>query len=307
MDREVPIGSVAALLGRAAEFGLALTATQAEFDATGLDFLVVHAIDAAGTPWIVRTPRRAEVTAAMAIEARVLALVKPRLPVAVPDWQVHADDIVAYPRIEGTPAVTIGADGFQWNMDAKDPPTTFVDAYGRTLAALQAVPIEEARAAGVPVRTLAEVRASLARAVAATREVLAPSEAVWDRWQRWLADETGWPEHVAMGHGDLHPGHMLLGAESTLVGVLDWTEACVTDPAIDLALFYGCFGRAALERVLAPFVRAGGQIWPGVVEHAAERWAVSPATAAEWALRTNNPAVLEHARGHLAAITTEMG
>lgn len=305
MVREVPIASVAALLERAAELGLALTPTRPEFDTMGLDFLVVHAVDAGGTPWIVRTPRRGEVSASMAIEERVLALVGPRLAVEVPDWRVYAPDIVAYPRISGIPAVTLGADGPTWNLDAKDPPTIFIEGFARMLAGLQAVAAEEARAAGVPVRTIAEVRASLVTAVEATREVLAPSEAVWNRWQRWLADETGWPDHVAMVHGDLHPGHMLLAEDGEFVGVLDWTEACVSDPAIDLALFYGCFGRAATERVLVPFVRAGGKIWPGMVEHAAERWAVSPATAAEWALRTGNEAVLEHARTHLAAITAE--
>jgi hypothetical protein len=36
-----------------------------------------------------------------------------------------------------------------------------------------------------------------------------------------------------------------------------------------------------------------------------ERWAASPVLAAEWALRTDDPAVLEHARGHLATITAD--
>jgi hypothetical protein len=54
------------------------------------------------------------------------------------------------------------------------------------------------------------------------------------------------------------------------------------------------------EALAARFERAGGRTWPRLVDHAAERWAVFPALAAEWALRTGNEAVLEHARSFLA-------
>ena len=100
-----PITRPEQLLAAAGRLGLALHAEAAEFDATGLDFLVVHAQDADGTPWILRTPRRPSVVAAAYVEARVLRLVGPRLAVAVPDWRVHAPDVIAYPRIAGTPAV----------------------------------------------------------------------------------------------------------------------------------------------------------------------------------------------------------
>lgn len=37
---------------------------------------------------------------------------------------------------------------------------------------------------------------------------LQPPAPVWSRWQRWLADDALWPEHVALVHDDLHPGHL---------------------------------------------------------------------------------------------------
>lgn len=100
------------LLRAASEQGLALTCERAEFDRSGLDFLVLHAHDTAGSPWIVRTPRRASVLEAARVEARVLALVAEYLPVAVPEWRVFSDEVIAYPRLAGVPAVTAdpGAD-----------------------------------------------------------------------------------------------------------------------------------------------------------------------------------------------------
>jgi aminoglycoside phosphotransferase (APT) family kinase protein len=161
--------------------------------------------------------------------------------------------------------------------------------------------VDEARAAGIPVRPVGEARAGLVRSVAATREVLQPSDALWARWQAWLADDAGWPEHTGMVHGDLHPGHMLLDPGGVLVGILDWTEAQHTDPSVDLAMFFGCFGRAALEALVDRMVHHGGAVWPGAIAHAAARWSIFPAIGAEWALRTGNAAVLEHTRGLVAA------
>ncbi len=303
-ESNLPFGiqSATALLEAARAHGLRLTSTSADFDQTGLDFRVVHGKDEDGTQWIVRTPRRPDVVESARVEARVLRLVAPRLPVRVPEWRVHTDDVIAYPRLDGTPAVTVGPDGTTWNViDPAAVPDTFLDSYAEMLASLQAIGPEEAARAGVPVRTVARARAMVAAAMEATRKVLAPSEAVWSRWQKWLSNEALWPTHVALVHGDLHPGHMLLAPDGSLTGVLDWTEAQVSDPSIDLAMFYGCFGAEALARLLPRFERAGGKVWPGLAAHAAERWAAFPALAAEWALRTKNDAALEHARAHLAA------
>jgi aminoglycoside phosphotransferase (APT) family kinase protein len=297
-----PIESVADLLAAARQLGLRLTTDRDDFDRSGLDFLVVHARDEEGTPWIVRTPRRPDVIEPARVEARVLGLIRPRLPVAVPDWRVFSRDVIAYPRLAGTPAVTVHeAHGPSWNIiDPKALPDAFLDTMAGALAALQTIAPEEAKSAGVPIKTIPEVRRSLSLAMEATREALSPSEAVWRRWTAWLEDSATWPEHVALVHGDLHPGHMLLNEGGQLVGILDWTEAQLTDPSVDLAMFFGCFGRPALEALVARFERAGGRVWPGLVDHAVERWAIFPVLAAEWALRAGNQAILEHAKSYLA-------
>ena len=303
MSMSTSMSTVADVLAAAAREGLSLTTDQVDFDRSGLDFLVVHARDAHGVPWIVRTPRRAEMLDTLGVEARVLALVGRHLPVRVPDWRVHADDVIAYPRLDGVPAMTMDpSSGPTWNrVDPAAPGDAFLDSFAVTLAALQAIAPAEATAAGVPTKDLPDVRAHLHRAAGETRAALAPSDTIWARWQRWLDDDATWPAHLALVHGDLHPGHMLLDETGRLTGVLDWTDAQVTDPAIDLAMFYGCFGRAALEAVVDRFERAGGRVWPRLVDHAAAHWSIFPVISARFAMRIGNDAVLDFARRQLAA------
>ena len=293
------------ILAAAAASGLDLTTDRTDLDATGLDFFVVHARDATGAPWIVRAPRRTDVREAAQREARVLRLVRPVLPVAVPDWRVHTPEVIAYPRLDGTPAWTFDASGgLSWALDPQALSGPFLDSYAAALAALQSVGPERARDAGVRVESIDDAREEMARAIDETRGELAPPEAVWARWQRWLEGHDAWPRHAALAHGDLHPGHLLLDGGGRVVAILDWTEARVTDPSVDLALFHGCFGRSALEAMVLRLARAGADVEPGLVPHTIERWAAYPALVAAWAMRTSSEAAMAHARAQLAAIAT---
>lgn len=290
-----PAATVAGLLAAARRHGLELVTDRDELDTMGLDFLVLHAHDQRGVPWVVRTPRRADVVESACIEARVLKVVRPVLaPIAAPDWRVYADDVIAYPRLPGTPAVTMAGGVPQWNIiDPAAPSRVFLEALASALAALQGISVERAKEGGVPVVTIDGVRAELARAAETTRSALEPSAALWERWQRWLDEDTTWPERVAMTHGDLHPGHLLLEEGGALTGILDWTEGKISDPGIDFATVYGCFGEAAMVDVIRMFEEKGGVTWPALAAHAAERWAFSAALGAAWALKNNNTFVLE--------------
>ncbi|UQA61645.1 macrolide 2'-phosphotransferase [Polyangium aurulentum] len=302
-----PLDSTGALLEAARREGLRLVTPQTELDQTGLDFLVVHAHDEEGVPWVVRTPRRMAVVASARVEARVLALVRPHLPVAVPHWRVHTDQVIAYPRLGDIPAISVDpAVGVVWNrIDPKAPSPVFLDSYASALAALQRIDRRAVEEAGVPIKTIDELRQLQARAMDETRALLSPSEEIWARWQRWLANDAIWPRHLAMVHGDLHAGHLLLAEDGRLTGILDWTEAHFGDPSLDWALFFGMFGKDALDACIARFEAAGGVTWPGLAAHAAERWVAFPALAAKWAIDTDNQGVIEHARGMLATTAAE--
>lgn len=297
-----PLETVEQLLAAARREGLELTAAPGALDAMGLDFLVCHAHDATGQPWVVRTPRRPDVIEGAAREARVLALVRPAFPAAIPDWRVHAPDVIAYPRIAGTPAITLDTGAPVWNIiEPAAPSPTFLDDLASALVALQAIGPDEAAAAGVRVTPNDEERKTIAEALALARDALTVPDAIWERWQRWVADDAMWPPHLAMSHGDLHPGHLLLAPDAHLIGVLDWTEGRVADPSIDFAMMHMCFGRAVFEDLVARFAARGGRTWPGLVEHAVERSAAFPALGAAWAVKAGNTQVLEHVRAQLLA------
>lgn len=289
------LDSIESILAAAARLGIALSPDGATLDTSGLDFVAVHARALDGARWIVRAPRRADVLAGASTEARVLAAVRPALPVAVPAWRAGAE-VIVYPRLDGTPAITLDTGAPVWNViDPAALPEAFVTSLGALLAALQRVP-----AGALPARTLDEERRALAGAVELSRELLSPPEDTLARWSRWIDDAGAvWPAHVALSHGDLHPGHLLLDERGAICGVLDWTEARVGDPGIDLAMIHQCFGRAALEAVLAAFAAHGGIVWDRAAEHAIERAAMFPALAAEWAHRTGNAAILAYARAEL--------
>ncbi|WP_437490573.1 macrolide 2'-phosphotransferase [Sorangium sp. So ce1014] len=304
-----PIDSVDALLDAARREGLRLVTSHAEFDQTGLDFLVVHAHDEEGVPWVVRTPRRRAVVESARVEARVLALVREHLPVAVPDWRVHTDQVIAYPRLGDVPAVSVDPEaGVRWNrVDPAAPSAAFIASMAEALAALQRVGAAAIEAAGVPMKSIDDARQLHALAMDETRAALAPPDVLWARWQRWLANDAVWPRHLALVHGDLHPGHMLLDEGGRLTGILDWTEAHLGDPSIDFALFVGAFGKAALDECIARFEAAGGATWPGLAVHALERWAAFPALAAKWGVESGNEGVIAHARSMLGQLASESG
>ncbi len=302
-DSFVPLETVEQLLTAARREGLELTASPGALDAMGLDFLVCHARDAGGVPWVVRTPRRADVIDGAAREAKVLALVRRTFPAAIPDWRVHAPDVIAYPRIAGTPAITLDTGEPVWNViDPTASSPVFRDDLAAALVALQAIGPDDATAAGVRVQSIADGRAEIAEALVVAKGALAIPDALLARWQRWLDDDTTWPAHLAMSHGDLHPGHLLLDAQAHLVGVLDWTEGRVADPSIDFAMLLRCFGQPALEDIVARFERQGGRTWPGLVAHTIERVSVFPALGAAWAIKAGNTTILEYLEAELAAV-----
>ena len=295
-----PLSTAAQLLAAAGAQGLVLPSSAPALEQTGLDFLVLHARDASGQPWVVRTPRRADVVAAAAREARVLRVLAGRLPVAVPDWRVHAPDVIAYPRLPGMPALDVVDGAPVWHIDLDALPDALLDGIARALVALQAVD-GAGDGAGLVVKTIEASREEMAAAMRDTREALGVGDALWARWQRWIGDDSFWPPHRALVHGDLHPGHLLLDERQRLTGILDWTEACVSDPGIDFAMLGGCLGTPALAAIVDRFARAGGRAWPRLLDHAAERWAAFPALGAAWALRTGNEVALSFARAQVAS------
>jgi aminoglycoside phosphotransferase (APT) family kinase protein len=163
-----------------------------------------------GGRWILRVARQDVVANAYAGEARLLRRLTPTLPIPVPKPIRTGKRWMLVRRIGGTPIGEEAGAGLG-------------HALGEFLRALHSLPLDEALALGlIDVEPFRREVLPLLRA-----EERAAGE-------RLLAEHATAEFEPALTHADLGPEHILVDADR-IVGVLDWTDACVGDPAIDLA------------------------------------------------------------------------
>ncbi|WP_349642598.1 phosphotransferase [Escherichia coli] len=72
------------------------------------------------------------------------------------------------------------------------------------LAALHAVPISAAVDAGMLIRTPTQARQKVADDVDRVRREFVVNDKRLHRWQRWLDDDSSWPDFSVVVHGDLY-------------------------------------------------------------------------------------------------------
>ena len=205
----------------------------------GFDFKVVLVDDR----WVVRIPRREQVLSALEQEIVLLPRLEAALPVAVPHFEhiSHDPPFVVYPLIQGTPLVDEDPDGVRGFLESLHrvqtdvlPPTDWIASYTE-----QCVKFEE-----LVFPLLDSDDRSRAQALFAEVETL-----------------TGFDPCVT--HSDLGAEHLLV-REGRLVGVIDWGDARLGDPALDYSwLLHGPFPnwdvdpelrrRARFYHRLAPF------------------------------------------------------
>ncbi|TDK23908.1 aminoglycoside phosphotransferase [Arthrobacter crusticola] len=276
------------VIALAASHDLHVSAEGATVNEAGLDYRVVMAYDETGRHWVLRIPRRTDVSEGMAAEARILDFVAPVLAaygVAVPDWQVRAPELIAYPALPGAPGLTLSETGEPlWHMDPVSP--DYAARLGSLLARLHSPGAAQAEAAGVEVRSPKQVRQAWLDDLARVSVAFTVAPALSEAWQSWLEDDTCWPKATVMTHGEIYPAHILFDEHGTITGVLDWTTARVDDPARDLAAQYGAGGEEMLQATLAAYEQAGGHVYPGLAAQARHLWEASPIGYALYALTT---------------------
>lgn len=224
-----------------------------------MDFQVVFAEDEAGKRWVLRKPRRDDVIERAVYEGKVLKLLQNHLPAAVPDWRIHTPELIAYPELPGVPAAVIDMEvkNYVWNMDHEPPAEAFVKSLAKTLALLHSIDHKAAEEAGMHVMNPDGVRRSKAEQMEQIKRELGVSGELWERWQKWLSDDSYWPEHTAFIHSDLHPPHILIDQHQSITGLLDWTEAKIADPAKDFLLYETILGEAETARLISYYEKKG--------------------------------------------------
>ena len=294
-------GDSAYALDVARRHGLRLAPERIAIVETGLDFRVAMGEDDAGVAWVLRMPRRASVMRHCAREQRMLRLIAPHLPFAVPDWKVLSDEVIAYPCLPGQQAVTLDPHTRRpvWHI-ARDS-SAYRRSFASSLAALHGISADSIARAGFKPMDEDRLRRTTFEDMLHVQQELGVGDALWRRWQAWLDNDDVWPTMGVLVHGDLHVGHTLVDPASCVTGIIDWSESRLADPAFDFMLYLLAFGAAALKQLIVDYAGYGGRTWPRMAEHVAERLAAYPVQYALFALDSGDAAHLAAVRARLQA------
>lgn len=198
--------------------------------------------------WLVRSPCTPAAAARLDQERRVLEALAGLLPFAVP----HVSGVATLPE-GGVVAVHRTLTGFPVDLAALQPGPGLAAALGRALAAVHDLPETLAEQVGLPAYTAEEYRqrrlAEVDRA-AASGSVPAPLLA---RWEKALEEAGAWRFVPCIVHGDLAAENVLV-EHAGVVGMLEWGEARLADPADDLAWVVVGASAAAQESVIEAYV-----------------------------------------------------
>ena len=126
---------------------------------------------------------------------------------------------------------------------------------GGFLSRLHSLPVERARSAGVPDLDLWEDH--YVELIERAQRHLGPAGRRWLSGQAEAFAASGGTRAVTrtLIHGDISGDHLLLDGDSQLAGVIDFGDAMVADPALDLAGILNGMGGRFLEHVLASYER----------------------------------------------------
>lgn len=174
-------------------------------------------------------------------EAELLRVVAEVSPVAVPEPLFVADACMAYRLLGGVALLDVPA------AERGRHAVAIGGSLGAALAAIWAVPDE--RAARVADRDDAPL--SEWRDEAETRSDLVPAAARPGIDAFLRAPLPPEPGRLALSHNDLGIEHVLVEpANGRVTGIIDWTDAAITDPAKDLGLILRDLGEEAFAAAL---------------------------------------------------------
>lgn len=215
---------------------------------------------------IVRIGRTAGAARGHAVEAAVLPILAPMLPVAVP---------VPVCFCPPGPTLQFGAIGYRRLPGQPCRLATATEATSRDLgaflAALHRAEPRELPAMPGPDQVWRHWHDLRRDTEAALSDRMTASEnrrlSLW--WDRFLADRRMRHYRPAVRHGDLWYGNLLLCPGGTISAVLDWEDVAIADPAQDLAL--ARYLGPGLTQVMLDVYRSQGGVCDRAVQHRIDR------------------------------------
>ena len=221
------------------------------FLGAGTDHL---AFDAGGR-FVFRVPRSADAASSSESERRLTSLLAPRLPLAIPLFRFVIGPTErlpfgasGYARLPGAPAIGQAIEPSRRRSVAR--------TLGAFLRVLHDVEVSVAAGAGVPPDDDPTLEAWSGQAVedvavAVRLGAIDPDEAA--SLTRYLGAPAAARYVPSLVHGDLAAEHVLLDADGTVSGVIDWSDAMIGDRALDLAGLLHWGGEAMLSEALETY------------------------------------------------------
>lgn len=283
--------------------GLNILEETIKINESGVDFRVAHATDDNGDKWILRIPRRLESMRHALQEKKALEVINNVATFQVPNWSIFSEDLIAYKQLRGMPAATIDMEkqAYVWSFDENNVPAEYFSSLGSVLANLHSLPQQPFANIGVEMVRANELRSFMRTRMERVKEKYDVNPILWDRWQAWLADDSYWPSHIGVKHGDLHPGHILINSDNYVTGLIDWTEVGIGDVSVDFMSHQLLFGKEGLKKLMDAYDNAGGRTWSRMDEHIVELLTTSGITVAEYAQASRMEDMHEAAKHMLAS------
>jgi len=271
-----------------------------KFNEMGIDFRVGFAMDRDNNQWLLRIPRRPDLGEQIAKEKRIIQLVSKHLSIQVPDWKIVTEELVAYPLLDGKPALTYDDETYEvfWNMDKESP--NYIPSLAKVLVQLHAIPEEEVVQNRLKVATPESLRSKIFDRLHLVKSELGISKDLENRYQKWIDNDALWPTFTKFIHGDLYAGHVLTYDNGNVCGIIDWSTAQISDISQDFSGHVTVFGEESLKFLISEYEKQGGKIWNKLFEQTIERAAAAPLAYGCFALETQDEV-------HISAAKVQLG
>ncbi len=214
---------------------------------------------------VFRFPRRAVAVPLLNTESRLLPLLAPQLPMPIPVPTMSGCPTDEYPWPFAGYEIVPGRIACSAGLSARQR-IAMAEPLARFLAALHAFPRDQATRLGLrgdelgrldPRKRIPMARDNLAKLVRAG--LISDS-------RPWLTildhPPTARPARtIALVHGDLYARHILVNAAGRPCGVIDWGDAHLGDPAVDLSIAHGLLPPEAHEAFRATYGAVDIDTW----------------------------------------------
>lgn len=210
---------------------------------------------------VVRFARSAEAIGKLETEMRLLPVLAARLPLAIPVPELLAEPGETWPAFAISPLIG----GVPLSRLGHAPASTFSRGLGQFLRALHAFPIEEARTLGIEVYDGARTRTARLTELGTIASTLFPllsaraSAYAQQCFAAYFDEAANFHFNPVLTHADVGPNHLYVDpGTGELIGVIDWGDLVVGDPAEDLHVMLLDPELLALDAQLVDFGTAYG-------------------------------------------------